>query len=80
MNHEAIISTGPPNSDRLPASNLDYNPSQFTFPNEDWNDFIVSNGPYGQDAMFGEHNSLDPFSGFDIPFWFEEEQHWDMLQ
>ena len=23
---------------------------------------------------------LDPFSGFDIPFWFDEEQHWDFMQ
>lgn len=23
---------------------------------------------------------LDPFSGFDIPFWFEQDQHWDVFQ
>jgi hypothetical protein len=23
---------------------------------------------------------LDPFSGFDIPFWFEQDQHWDLFQ
>jgi hypothetical protein len=78
-NHETN-STRLPNIGRLPANNIDYNPMNFTFPNEDWSDFIASNGPFVQDAISAEQNSLDPFFGFDIPFWFEEEQYWDMLQ
>jgi hypothetical protein len=23
---------------------------------------------------------LDPFSGYDIPFWFEQDQYWDIFQ
>jgi hypothetical protein len=40
-----------------------------------WNIFL---GKEGADASFsGYSNDLDPFSGFDIPFWFDQEQHWD---
>jgi hypothetical protein len=28
----------------------------------------------------GYLDMLDPFSGFDIPFWFEQDQHWDVFQ
>ncbi|KAH6529959.1 hypothetical protein HBI07_172370 [Parastagonospora nodorum] len=28
----------------------------------------------------GYLDALDPFSGFDIPFWFEQDQHWDVFQ
>lgn len=27
-------------------------------------------------ATLGDPNGLDAFSGFDIPFWFDQEQHW----
>ena len=40
-----------------------------------WNVFL---GAEGADASSLEYSSgLDPFSGFDIPFWFDQEQHWD---
>jgi hypothetical protein len=40
-----------------------------------WNIFL---GKEGADASFsGYSNDLDPFSGFDIPFWFDQEHHWD---
>jgi hypothetical protein len=40
-----------------------------------WNVFL---GAEGADASSLEYSSgLDPFSGFDIPFWFDQGQHWD---
>ncbi|KAI4943216.1 hypothetical protein J4E91_009656 [Alternaria rosae] len=43
--------------------------------NSYWNIFL---GTEGADASSIEYsNGLDPFSGFDIPFWFDQEQHWD---
>ncbi|KAG9187412.1 hypothetical protein G6011_05283 [Alternaria panax] len=40
-----------------------------------WDVFL---GAEGADASSLEYSSgLDPFSGFDIPFWFDQDQHWD---
>jgi len=36
--------------------------------------------PMGDDKTISLTPDLDPFSGFDIPFWFDEEQHWDFMQ
>jgi hypothetical protein len=33
-----------------------------------------------QDNNQGYLDILDPFNGFDIPFWFEQDQHWDVFQ
>jgi hypothetical protein len=46
---------------------------------------------HSSDAIYGQQiNSqtsgprnadvIDPFSGFDIPFWFEQDQYWDVFQ
>ena len=34
----------------------------------------------GDDNTTSLTPDLDPFSSFDIPFWFDEEQHWDFMQ
>jgi hypothetical protein len=33
-----------------------------------------------QETNQGYLDILDPFNGFDIPFWFEQDQHWDVFQ
>jgi hypothetical protein len=33
-----------------------------------------------QNNGFRYANMLDPFSGYDIPFWFEQDQYWDIFQ
>jgi hypothetical protein len=33
-----------------------------------------------QDNGFRYADMLDPFSGYDIPFWFEQDQYWDIFQ
>lgn len=43
-----------------------------------WNTYMTMEGTGGM--TFSNPNSLDPFSGFDIPFWFDQEQHWDFTQ
>lgn len=45
----------------------------------DWNTFMNATTSIGPDNMLGEQNALDPFSGFDIPFWFEQEQSFNMF-
>jgi hypothetical protein len=39
--------------------------------------FLFDNTAPSQDGNLG---ALDPFSRFDIPFWFEEDQYWDIFQ
>lgn len=43
-----------------------------------WNTYMAMEGTGGM--AFSSPNGLDPFSGFDIPFWFDQEQHWDFTQ
>ncbi|KAL5115851.1 hypothetical protein ACEQ8H_006253 [Pleosporales sp. CAS-2024a] len=37
---------------------------------------FVQDHRLGQDSNSGYPDTLDPFSGFDIPFWFEQDQQW----
>ena len=34
----------------------------------------------GQDSTFSTLDTLDPFTGFDIPFWLEQDHDWDIFQ
>jgi hypothetical protein len=57
-------------------------PQDVTFDHDNGNS---SNAMYGhpinsQTSGSREANLIDPFSGFDIPFWFEQDQYWDIFQ
>jgi hypothetical protein len=43
-------------------------------------DFLHDSPGPGQDDNLEAFDVLDPFSGFDIPFWFEEDQDWNIFQ
>jgi hypothetical protein len=54
-------------------------------------EFLSQNTTFGHDAMHFQQTSseisgsryadmVDPFSGYDIPFWFEQDQYWDIFQ
>jgi hypothetical protein len=62
------------------TNNFESDLSNLHTSNQEWDYFTASNQPFSHAAMLGGHGNLDPFSGFDIPFWFEQDQHWDMLQ
>jgi hypothetical protein len=65
-------------ADSTVANNLGYDASAISAQRNSWDVFMGANAAeYG---IPGDSNSLDPFSGFDIPFWFEQDQHWDVLQ
>ncbi|KAH7083352.1 fungal-specific transcription factor domain-containing protein [Paraphoma chrysanthemicola] len=42
--------------------------------------FMNENYVFEQDLNAGLAQNPDPFSGFDIPFWFDQDQHWDIFQ
>jgi hypothetical protein len=44
------------------------------------NDILDSGLALGQPNDPGTFDALDPFSGFDIPFWFEQDQYWNVFQ
>lgn len=50
----------------------------------DYDSATFSNAMQGhqshQESNQGYLDILDPFNGFDIPFWFEQDQHWDVFQ
>jgi hypothetical protein len=45
-----------------------------------FSEFMQGGQGFGQSIDLGNLCNLDPFSGFDIPFWFEQDQYWDILQ
>ena len=59
-------------------NDMTYDASALTGLENSWDAFMGAGDPgFG---TLGDPNSLDPFSGFDIPFWFEQNQHWDFPQ
>lgn len=58
-----------------PASNTPV----FNFSNSEWSDFVQANETLDSDATLPQVDGLDPYVGFDIPFWLGQDQYWDML-
>lgn len=48
---------------------FDQTTPHYAVQDKDWNDFMMHDFPIPESG----YNNLDPFLGFDIPFWFEEE-------
>ncbi|KAH7125226.1 fungal-specific transcription factor domain-containing protein [Dendryphion nanum] len=44
-----------------------------------WNDFMRTGATFDQSMTLGGGEGLDPFSGFDIPFWLGQDQYWGMV-
>jgi hypothetical protein len=60
------------------TNDMTYDASALTGLENSWDAFMGAGDPgFG---ILGDRNSLDPFSGFDIPFWFEQDQLWDFPQ
>jgi hypothetical protein len=53
-----------------------------TFDNDStvFSNFMHGRQDLNQSGDSGNLDILDPFSGFDIPFWFEQDQYWDIFQ
>jgi hypothetical protein len=45
-----------------------------------FSNFMHGRQDLNQSGDPGNLDILDPFSGFDIPFWFEQDQYWDIFQ
>ncbi|KAI4656841.1 uncharacterized protein J4E78_006732 [Alternaria triticimaculans] len=60
--------------DSSATGDLNHN-ATFLEHNSYWNIFVGTEGANASSTEYS--NGLDPFSGFDIPFWFDQEQHWD---
>jgi hypothetical protein len=58
-------------------SNIRPHDSAYNSGNVLFDSFLFDNTALGQD---GNPGALDPFSRFDIPFWFEEDQYWNIFQ
>lgn len=56
-------------------NNFGFDSFAFDLGASDWDQFLNASASCNLDAGIGEFNSLDPFAGFDIPFWFEDEDH-----
>lgn len=73
-------SVQPPVNSNGGSGRLDFNTSIFDSQNVDWNDFANSSISIDPNMMLGDHNNLDPFSRFDIPFWLEQPENLGFLE
>lgn len=62
----------------LAASN-NSNPPVFDFGSSEWSDFLQANDTLDASASLPQVDDMDPYIGFDIPFWLGQDQYWDML-
>jgi hypothetical protein len=51
----------------------------FDFGSLEWSDFIQANDNIDPSTTFPHAEGMDPYIGFDIPFWLGQDQFWDML-
>lgn len=51
----------------------------FDFGSSEWSDFIQANETLDASAPLPQEGSMDPYIGFDIPFWLGQDQYWDIL-
>jgi hypothetical protein len=58
---------------RYPSIALTSDPATFS-------NIMQGSQMFNQNTEAASFGTLDPFSGFDIPFWFEQDQHWDFFQ
>lgn len=52
----------------------------FDFGNSEWTDFMQASDTFDSSIPLPQADSMDPYIGFDIPFWLGQDQYQDMLQ
>ena len=58
----------------------DINTPVFDFGNSEWTDFMQASDTFDSSIPLPQADSMDPYIGFDIPFWIGQDQYQDMLQ
>ena len=61
----------------VPYQNI--NTPVFDFGSSEWSDFIQASETFDSSASLPQADSMDPYIGFDIPFWLGQDQYWDMV-
>ncbi|KAF3044267.1 hypothetical protein E8E12_001901 [Didymella heteroderae] len=52
----------------------------FDFGNSEWTDFMQASDTFDSSIPLSQVDSMDPYIGFDIPFWLGQDQYQDILQ
>jgi hypothetical protein len=51
----------------------------FDFGTSEWSDFLQANHSLAPNTQLPPLDTIDPYIGFDIPFWLGQDQYFDML-
>jgi hypothetical protein len=62
-----------------PVSNPSNDFAGFNLGNTEWNTFMEAGGNDGLGPTLSAGDTMDPYAGFDIPFWLGQDQYWDMV-
>ncbi|KAF3006458.1 hypothetical protein E8E13_003116 [Curvularia kusanoi] len=74
--HAQVV--GDAQTSEVPLGNT--NTPVFNFGNPEWSDFLQANETLDSNAQLPPQlDNMDPYVGFDIPFWLGQDQYWDML-
>lgn len=61
----------------MPYQNI--NTPVFDFGSSEWNDFLQASETLDPIIPLPQGDGMDPYIGFDIPFWLGQDQYQDML-
>jgi hypothetical protein len=81
-NHQAegaLHSAGNAQPLDAPLNNNTINAPVFDFGTSEWSDFLQANNSLAPNTQLPSLDSIDPYIGFDIPFWLGQDQYFDML-
>ena len=62
-----------------PLNSNNLNAPVFDFGTSEWSDFLQTNPSLAPNTQLQSLDNIDPYIGFDIPFWLGQDQYFDML-
>jgi hypothetical protein len=67
------------NASAIPTNDPASDFTGFDLGSTEWNNFMQASGNGGLGPTLYAGDTMDPYTGFDIPFWLGQDQYWDMI-
>jgi hypothetical protein len=67
------------NASAVPVNNPPNDFAGFNLGNTEWNTFMQAGENDGLGPTLSAGDTMDPYAGFDIPFWLGQDQYWDII-
>jgi hypothetical protein len=67
------------NASAVPVNNPPNDFAGFNLGTTEWNTFMQASENDGLGPTLSAGDTMDPYAGFDIPFWLGQDQYWDII-